>query len=259
MAVATRVLEHRARQYRRTFRASIFSSFGTPVLFLTAMGFGLGGYVDRDRDAILGGFTYLQFLAPGLLASTVMQSGSFEATFPILGGLQWNKIFHAMFATPIRARDIALGNIAWITVRLSLIATIFAVFIVLFGASRSPLIVLAVPVAVLTGLAFAIPIMAFTATQRTPDRFATIFRFGITPLFLFSGTFFPVESLPDFVRPIAWLSPLWHGVDLCRALMLGTIGDAPLLALAHLAILLALAIGGALVAFRTMERRLVLG
>src|SRR5215218_9987336 len=100
MAVATRVLEHRARQYRRTFRASIFSSFGTPALFLTAMGFGLGGYVDRDADAVLGGFTYLQFLAPGLLASTVMQSASFEATFPILGGLQWNKIFHAMFATP---------------------------------------------------------------------------------------------------------------------------------------------------------------
>ena len=73
----SRVLEHRARQYRRTFRASIFSSFGTPVLFLTAMGFGLGGYVDRDQDSVLGGFTYLQFLAPGLLASTVMQSGSF--------------------------------------------------------------------------------------------------------------------------------------------------------------------------------------
>ena len=259
MTVATRVLEHRARQYRRTFRASIFSSFGTPILFLTAMGFGLGGYVDASPDAALGGFTYLQFLAPGLLASTVMQSGSFEATFPILGGLQWNKIFHAMFATPIRARDIALGNMAWIAVRLTLIATIFAAAIVVFGASRSAGIVLAVPVAVLGGLAFAIPIMAFTATQRTPDRFATIFRFGVTPLFLFSGTFFPIESLPEFIRPIAWLSPLWHGVDLCRALMLGTIGDAPLLALAHLAILVALVVGGALAAFRTMERRLVLG
>jgi lipooligosaccharide transport system permease protein len=259
VTVAARVLEHRARQYRRTFRASIFSSFGTPVLFLTAMGVGLGGYVDRTSDAVLGGYTYLQFLAPGLLASTVMQSGSFEATFPILGGLQWNKIFHAMFATPIRARDIALGNIAWIACRLTLIATIFAVFIVLFGASRSPLIVLAVPVAVLTGLAFAIPIMAFTATQRTPDRFATIFRFGVTPLFLFSGTFFPMENLPELIRPIAWLSPLWHGVDLCRSLMLGTIGQQPLLAVAHLAILIALAVGGALVAFRTMERRLVLG
>lgn len=259
MTVAARVLEHRARQYRRTFRASIFSSFGTPVLFLTAMGFGLGAYVDRGQDAALGGYTYLQFLAPGLLASTVMQSGSFEATFPILGGLQWNKIFHAMFATPIRARDIALGNIAWITVRLTLIATIFAAFIVLFGASRSPLIVLAVPVAVLTGLAFAIPIMAFTATQRTPDRFATIFRFGITPLFLFSGTFFPMDNLPEAIRPIAWLSPLWHGVDLCRSLMLGTIGQQPVLAAAHLVILLALVVGGSLAAFRTMERRLVLG
>jgi lipooligosaccharide transport system permease protein len=259
MAVATRVLEHRARQYRRTFRASIFSSFGTPVLFLTAMGFGLGGYVDQSPDAALAGFTYLQFLAPGLLASTVMQSASFEATFPILGGLQWMKTFHAMFATPIQARDIALGNIAWISVRLTLIATIFALFIVLFGASRSPLIVLAVPVAVLTGLAFATPIMAYTATQRRPDRFATIFRFGITPLFLFSGTFFPIESLPSFLQPVAWLSPLWHGVDLCRSLMLGTIGNQPLVAVAHLVILLALVIGGAFAAFRTMERRLVLG
>jgi lipooligosaccharide transport system permease protein len=259
VAVAARVLEHRARQYRRTFRASIFSSFGTPALFLTAMGFGLGGYVDRNPDAALGGFTYLQFLAPGLLASTVMQSASFEATFPILGGLQWMRTFHAMFATPIQARDIALGNIAWITVRLTLIATIFAAFIVLFGASRSPLIILAVPVAVLTGLAFAVPIMAFTATQRTPDRFATLFRFGITPLFLFSGTFFPMESLPEVIRPIAWLSPLWHGVDLCRQLMLGTIGDQPLVAVAHLVVLLALVVGGTLAAFRTMERRLVLG
>jgi lipooligosaccharide transport system permease protein len=188
-----------------------------------------------------------------------MQSASFEATFPILGGLQWMKTFHGMFATPIQARDIALGNIAWISVRLTLIATIFAGFIVLFGASRSPLIVLAVPVAVLTGLAFATPIMAFTATQRTPDRFATIFRFGITPLFLFSGTFFPMESLPELIRPIAWLSPLWHGVDLCRSLMLGTIGDQPLLAAAHLVILVALVVGGTLAAFRTMERRLVQG
>jgi lipooligosaccharide transport system permease protein len=259
MTVAVRVLEHRARQYRRTFRASIFSSFGTPLLFLTAMGVGLGGYVDRTPDATLGGLTYLQFLAPGLLAATVMQSGSFEAAFPILSGLQWSKIFHAMFATPIRARDIALGNIAWIAFRLTLIATVFSIVIVAFGATRSWLIVFAVPAAVLTGLAFAVPIMAFTATQRTPDRFATIFRFGVTPLFLFSGTFFPIDNLPEVIRPIAWLSPLWHGVDLCRSLMLGTIGDAPLVAFAHLAILLALVIGGALAAFRTMQRRLVLG
>ena len=255
----SRVIEHRALQYRRTFRASLFSSFGIPALFLTAMGLGLGGYVDQAPDPSLAGLTYLQFLAPGLLASTVMQSGSFEAAFPILGGLQWNKIFHAMFATPLRPLDVTLGNIAWIALRLTLIALVFAIVVVLFGANRSPLIVLAIPAAVLTGLAFATPIMAFTATQRTPDRFATIFRFGVTPLFLFSGSFYPIESLPEIIRPMAWLSPLWHGVDLCRALMLGTIGRDPLLAVLHVVVLVAIAALGAGAAARTIESRLVRG
>jgi len=254
-----RVVEHRALQYRRTFRASIFGSFGIPVLFLTAMGLGLGGYVDKSADPVLHGLTYLQFLAPGLLASTVMQTGSFEATFPILGGLQWNKVFHAMFATPIRPADIVYGNVAWIAFRLSLVGAVFGLAIVLFGASKSALVVFAVPCAVLTGLAFATPIMAFTATQRTPDRFATLFRFGVTPLFLFSGTFFPIESLPSFLQPVAWLSPLWHGVDLCRQLMLGTIVDAPLLALIHALVLVALTVAGIVAALRTVEARLVKG
>jgi lipooligosaccharide transport system permease protein len=255
----SRVIEHRALQYRRTFRASIFSSFGIPALFLAAMGFGLGVYVDRSADSVLAGVSYLQFLAPGLLAATVMQTGSFEASFPILNGLQWSRTFHAMYATSLRPRDVALGNIAWIAARLALVASIFAVVIVLFGASRSPLIIFAIPVAVLTGLAFATPIMAFTATQRRPDRFATIFRFGVTPLFLFSGTFFPIESLPSFLQPVAWLSPLWHGVVVSRALMLGTIGDAPFLALIHVAVLVAIATAGALLAIRTIDARLEKG
>ena len=255
----SRVIEHRALQYRRTYRASLFSSFGIPVLFLAAMGLGLGGYVDQNPDPSLAGLTYLQFLAPGLLAATVMQAGSFEAAFPILGGLQWNKIFHAMFATPIRPLDVALGNIVWIAIRLTMVAVVFAIIVVAFGASRSALIVLAIPAAVLTGLAFTTPIMAFTATQRTPDRFAAMFRFGITPLFLFSGTFYPVESLPSFLQPVAWISPLWHGVDLCRALMLGTIDRDPLLHLIHVVVLVAITVLGTLAAARTIEARLVKG
>ncbi|TAK00937.1 MAG: ABC transporter [Chloroflexota bacterium] len=254
-----RVIEHRALQYRRTFRASLFSSFGIPVLFLTAMGLGLGGYVDQNPDPSLAGLTYLQFLAPGLLAATVMQSGSFEAAFPILGGLQWNKIFHAMFATPIRALDIVLGNLAWIAIRLTMISIAFSIVVVAFGASRSPLIVVAIPAAVLTGLAFTAPIMAFTATQRTPDRFAAMFRFGITPLFLFSGTFYPIESLPGFLQPVAWISPLWHGVDLCRQLMLGTVDRDPVLAIVHVVVLGAITVAGVLAAARTFEARLVRG
>lgn len=251
-----RVIEHRAMLYRRTFRASLFASFGVPLLFLTAMGLGLGGYVDQNPDPTLEGLTYLQFLAPGLLAATVMQAGSFEAAFPILGGLQWNKIFHAMFATPIRAADIAYGNIVWIALRLTLIATVFAIVIVGFGASRSPLLVLAIPVAVLTGLSFSTPLMAFTATQRTPDKFAAIFRFGITPLFLFSGTFFPVEQLPGFIQPIAWLTPLYHGVALCRSLALGKITADPGTGLVHLGVLLAFILGGLAACLYQFARRL---
>ena len=230
-----RVFEHRFLQYRRTFRASIFSSFLSPALFLTAMGLGLGSYVSNS--ATLGGVSYLVFLAPGLLAATAMQTASFEATFPIMNGLVWNRVFHAMYATPISPRDIALGNLAWIAARLTLISTVFTLVIVLFGAAASPLVVLAIPAAVLTGMAFAAPIAAFSATQKTPDRFAAIFRFGITPLFLFSGTFFPLSSLPAFLQPLAWLTPLYHGVALTRGLSLGTILDDPLFALVHLAAL----------------------
>src|SRR6476661_7758788 len=175
----SRVFEHRLLTYRRTFRASIFSSFLSPVLFL---------------------------------AATAMQSASFEATFPIIAGLEWSRVFHAMYATPISPRDIAFGNLAWIAARLTLICTIFPIVIVLFGAAESPTIVLAIPAAVLTGMAFAGPIVAFSATQKTPNRFTTIFRFGITPLFLFSGTFFPVSSLPAALQVLAWLTPLYHGV-----------------------------------------------
>ena len=142
-----------------------------------------------------------------------MQAAAFEATFPIMGGLTWQRTFHAMYATPISPRDIVLGNVAWIAIRLTLISTIFTIVMTLFGAAASPLIVLAIPAAVLTGLAFATPIAAFSATQRTPEKFNALFRFGITPLFLFSGTFFPISNLPPLLQPLAWLSPLWHGVE----------------------------------------------
>lgn len=255
-----RVFEHRLLQYRRTYRASLFSSFAMPVLFLTAMGVGLGTYVDDGTaGSALGGVSYLAFLAPGLLASAAMQSAAFESTFPIMGGLVWNKTFHAMHATPISGRDVTLGNLLWVATRLTLIATVFTVVIVLFGAATSPLVVLAIPAAVLTGMAFAAPIAAFSATQRTPENFNAIFRFGITPLFLFAGTFFPVDSLPAAVQPLAWVTPLYHGVELTRGLSLGTITDEPLLALVHVAVLLGFIAVGTVLAVRTISARLVRG
>jgi lipooligosaccharide transport system permease protein len=259
VAGLTHVLEHRAVQYRRTFRSSVFTSFLTPLLFLTAMGLGLGGYVDRSGGAALGGLTYLQFLAPGLLAATVMQSAAFEATFPIIGGLNWQRTFHAMYATPLSPRDIALGNLAWMAIRLAMISSVFTIVIVLFGAAHSPLVLLGIPVAVLTGMAFAAPIAAFSATQRTPNRFNVIFRFGITPLFLFSGTFFPITQLPTFLQGVAWLSPLWHGVDLTRGLVLGTFVDNPPVMLAHVVILSVIVVVSSWATIVLIERRLIRG
>lgn len=258
-STAGRVFEHRFRQYRQTYRASIFSSFLLPVLFLTSMGLGLGTYVDGGSSASLGGVPYLAFLAPGLLASAAMQSAAFESTFPIMGGLVWNRTFHAMYATPISGRDVALGNLLWIGARLLLITTVFTIVMVLFGAAESPLVVFAIPVATLTGLAFASPIAAFSATQRTVEKFNAIFRFGVTPLFLFSGTFYPVDQLPTGLQALAWLTPLYHGIELTRGLSLGTIGEAPGLALVHLAIILAFVLVGTWFAIRTISTRLVRG
>ena len=254
-----RVFEYRLMDYRRTYRSSIFNSFVGPALFLAAMGVGLGTYVDASTTAALDGVSYLAFLAPGLLAATAMQTASFEATFPIMSGLVWNRVYHAMYATPLRPMDIALGNLAWIAFRVLLVSSVFVLVTAVFGAVVSPLIALSIPVAVLTGMAFAGPIAAFSATQRTVEKFNAVFRFGITPLFLFSGTFFPVESLPTFLQAVAWLTPLYHGVALSRGLALGTAAEEPFLMLAHAVILIAFAGVGGLAAIRTFERKLVRG
>ena len=164
-----------------------------------------------------------------------------------MAGFVWTKRYHAMHATPIEPAEIALGQLAWSATRITLVGSIFVLVMGLFGAVASPLMLLAIPVATLTGLAFAGPITAYAATQKTMTTFNYIFRFGITPLFLFSGTFFPIEQLPGFLQPVAWLTPLYHGVALSRSLALGSVGAEPWLALVHLLALL-LFIGGGLVA-----------
>jgi lipooligosaccharide transport system permease protein len=246
LAGAAHVFEHRAYAYRRAFRGSLFGSFVNPALFLTAMGLGLGGIVNASSPEAFGGVTYIQFLAPGLLAGSAMQQGIFEGSFPVMRGLVWNRTFHAMHATPIGARAVAVGTLAWIAFRLALVSVVFTFVAWVAGAVASPLVLLGIPAAVLTGLVFAGWMGAYMATQRTPDKFSAIFRWVITPLFLFSGTFFPLDSLPAAIRPVAWLSPLWHGVELTRGASLGTVLDDPLGATIHLAVLVGLAgLGGA--------------
>jgi lipooligosaccharide transport system permease protein len=262
---AVRVLEHELLVYRRVWRGSIFSSFLSPVLYLAAMGLGLGSLVDAGSGAgagagsasgaALDGVSYLAFLAPGLLAATAMQTAAGESTFPIMAGLVWVKSFHGMTATPIQPVDVVVGKLTYIGLRLLLVVGVFFVVTVLFGAVAGPGAVLAVPAALLTGLAFAAPIAAYSATQRDANGFNALFRFGVIPLFLFSGTFFPIEQLPDILQAVARITPLWHGVDLCRSLALGT--AEPVLTVIHLAYLGTMTAAGVAAAFVTFRRRLV--
>lgn len=248
--------EHQVLLYRRNWRGSLFSNFAQPVLFLLAMGVGLGSYVDKGGSNATDGVAYLQFLAPALLVSTVMQGAAGEGTFPVLAGFQWTKRYLAMYATPLTPAAIAFGQLAWTVTHTLMVGGIFALVIVLFGAAATPGIIWSVPIGVLTGVAFGAPIAAYMTTQRDTNAWNNIWRFGITPLFLFSGTFFPIERLPDVIRPLAWVLPLWHGVDLARALALGTAGQQPLLHVAHLAILLVVAVAGMWAMFVMFRRRL---
>jgi lipooligosaccharide transport system permease protein len=260
-APAVRVLEHELLVYRRVWRGSIFSSFLSPVLYLTAMGLGLGSLVDAGTGAGgasgagLAGVSYLAFLAPGLLASAAMQTAAGESTFPVMAGLVWVKSFHGMTATPIQPSDVVIGKLTYIGLRILLVVSVFFLVTVLFGAIAGPGAILAVPAALLTGLAFAAPIAAYSATQRDTNGFNALFRFGVIPLFLFSGTFFPIEQLPDLLEAIARLTPLWHGVDLCRSLALGT--AEPVQTAIHVVYLGTMAAVGVAAALVTFRRRLV--
>ena len=253
--LAIRVLEHSLLVYRRTWRGSLFTTFLAPVLFLAAMGFGLGSFVDKGNPQSLGGVAYLAFLAPGMLVSQAMQTASGESMYPVLSAIVWMKTFTAMVATPIGPRHIVVGHILWLTLRLTIVATVFVLAMVAFGATDLLRGVAVIPVAVLTGLAFAAPITAFTATRRNDNAFPAITRFIVTPLFIFSGTFFPISQLPPIVQPIAYLTPLWHGVSLARAIALGHV-DLPLAALNLGALLAFIAVGIGL-SFLTFRRRLV--
>jgi len=225
-----------------------------PLFYLGAMGFGLGTLVDRHGTASLGGVSYLDFVAPAILASSVMNSAMGEASYPVFGSVKWNKIYIAAQASPLRPADIFRGHLTFMTMRIAMNAAVITVFIYVFGASRSPWGILAWPAATLTGLAFAAPIAAWAMTLQTENSFAYLFRFVMMPLMLFSGTFFPLSQLPGWLRLIAYATPLWHGVDLCRMLSLGQV-DLPR-ALIHIAYLAALSAFGIWAGTRTYRRRL---
>lgn len=253
-----RYAESEVLAYRRTWRGTVITSFVNPVFFLAAMGAGLGSLVDDGTGAGLA-IPYLTFVASGLMAANAMQNGAGDGSFPVMAGIIWRKNFHGTVTTPLGPADIIWGRLIWGVGRLAFVLVVFAVIAMLFGALELGPALLAIPPAILTGVAFTSAITAWTLTQTDGRSLSTLFRFAIVPLFLFSGTFFPISQLPNWLEPVAYITPLFHGVELVRKISLPGVDPSIITGLplwAHFAYLLVMTIAGIYLSIRFLDRRI---
>jgi lipooligosaccharide transport system permease protein len=212
-----RLFDYWLTVYRRTWKASVISSFASPLLYVVAMGVLLGGFVASDPDRLEGAPSYLAFVVPGLIAAHAMQTAVGETTYPVMGLFKWNKVYDSMIATPLQIRHVVTAHLGFVAFRLATTCAVFMLVVAPFGVFQSwwgP--VLAFVSQVLVGMAFAALVYAFTTRIRSEASFGLLFRLGVFPLFLFSGAFFPVDNLGDVGGFVARLTPLWHGVNLSR-------------------------------------------
>ena len=219
--LAVRVFDAEAIIYRRTWRGSVFSSFLNPVLYLVAMGVGLGSLVDSNLPEGLEGFSYLTYLAPGLLVASAMQTGAGEGSWKVMGGIKWQKTWHARLTTPISVPSLMLGHMLWSTARVFIVSLSFAIVMVIFRVA-SPLEAFGAMIpAMLVGMAMAAATTAFTVRLEELAGIPMFLRFVVIPMFLFSGVFFPISQLPGWLQPVAFATPVFHGVELARGIALG--------------------------------------
>ncbi|MDP9405485.1 MAG: ABC transporter permease [Actinomycetota bacterium] len=245
------LLERNVLVYRRSW-VIVVSGFFEPLFYLFGVGVGIGRLVGEVTGPAGQPVAYAAYVAPALLAASAMNGAVYESTMNIFFKLRYAKVYEAILATPVGPRDIAVGEIMWCQLRGLLYATAFLTVMVALGLVPSPLGVLALPGAVLIGFAFAALGMAATTWMRSWQDFDLV-QLVTLALFLFSATFFPLEVYPAAVRPFVQLSPLYHGVALLRSLTLGAV-DAALFG--HVAFLLALTVGGVVVAGRRVEHLL---
>ena len=212
-----RLFDYWLTVYMRTWKASVITSFASPLLYVLAMGVALGEYVANDPAQLEGAPTYLAFVVPGLIAAHAMQTGVGETTYPVMGLFKWGHVYDSMIATPLQIRHVVTAHLGFVAFRLASTCAVFMLVLAPFGVFQTwwgPL--LAFVSQVLVGMAFAPLVYAFTTRIKSEASFGLLFRLGVFPLFLFSGAFFPVDNLGDVGGFVAKLTPLWHGVNLSR-------------------------------------------
>lgn len=217
------VAESRIRVMMKWLWLIIGIAIANPVLYLISVGIGLGGLIDKNVGASgVDGVKYLTFLAPALLAQAAIQGAMDETVFPTIEGFKWNRTFYSMNSTPLSGAQISLG--VFLAAFFRTIYTVLLYFGVMwfFGALNSPSSWLAIPTAIFAGVAFGALMQALAAKLENENIFFVVIgRFIMMPLFLFSGTFFPLTTMPFFLQWIGWISPLWHATELGRHLTYG--------------------------------------
>ena len=213
---AIRVWQRHLIVYTKLYKSSIALNFVEPVLYLTALGIGLGAFVEEIK-----GMPYINYIAPGIIASSAMFAATYECTYGSYVRMVYQKTFDAILATPVNMEDLILGEILWGATKSMLYGSIIMLVISLFGLVDSWMIILAIPLIFVAGLIFAEISLIFVAIVPGIDSFNYFYTLFMTPMFLFSGIFFPLENLPDIIEKIAFFTPLYHLVNVCRAFASG--------------------------------------
>jgi len=202
--------------YTKLYKTSFALNFAEPALYLIAMGFGLGAFV---KD--IHGQPYVNFIAPGIIASSSMFAAVYECTYGTYIRMTFQKTFDAILATPVNLDDLVAGELIWGATKSVIFGITIMIVVAVFGLVGSPLILLAIPFIFLCGLIFAQLSVMFAAIVPGIDSFSYFYTLFMTPLFLFSGIFFPLDTMPPVVAGAASLTPLFHLVNICRSLSAG--------------------------------------
>ena len=212
------VAEARLRTMMKWIWLIIGLAIANPVLYLVSIGLGVGAYIDKNTGGMgVDGVSYITFLAPALLATAAIQGAIDESVYPTLEGFKWNKIFFSMNSTPLSGNHIATGVFLNSLIRVTFTAIIYWLVMLVFGVLESPRAWLAIFTAIMAGAAFGAMMQALAGMLENEDIFFTVLnRFVIMPLFLFSGTFYPLTNMPIYLQWIGWISPLWHATELGR-------------------------------------------